>query len=146
MSADCTALARSGAELLAKGGHEVGDGDADLRHGIALPDRHGLILERLEVHGDAEGRPDLVLAAIAPADRLRLVVCGHEVRANLRPHLAGEWREALVLGERQDRDLVRREMRAKAQKHACALLRSEERRVGKEGRSWWAADDEGEKR
>src|SRR5207237_10145981 len=76
----------------------------------------------LEVHGDAEGRADLVLAAIAPADRLRLVVCGHEVRANLRPHLAGEWREALVLGERQDRDLVRREMRAKAQKDACALL------------------------
>src|SRR5438094_5055768 len=147
MSADCTALARSGAELLAKGGHEVGDGDADLRHGIALPDRHGLILERLEVHGDAEGRPDLVLAAIAPADRLRLVVCGHEVRANLRPHLAGEWREALVLGERQDRDLVRREMRAKAQKHACALLvgllvvRGAEDGIGRAVRSDRCLDD-----
>src|SRR5205807_2110275 len=80
MSADCTALARSGAELLAKGGDEIGDRDTDLRHGIAFPDRHGLILERLEVHRDAERRPDLVLAAIAAADRLRLVVSGHEVR------------------------------------------------------------------
>src|SRR5438132_5876341 len=122
MSADCTALARSGAELLAKGGDEIGDRDTDLRHGIAFPDRHGLILERLEVHRDAERRPDLVLAAIAPADRLRLVVSGHEVRANLRPHLAGEWREALVLRERQDRGLVRSEVRAEAQEDARALL------------------------
>src|SRR2546425_454552 len=96
MSADCTALARSGAELLAKGGDEIGDRDTDLRHGIAFPDRHGLILERLEVHRDAERRPDLFLAAIAAADRLRLVVSGHEVRANLRPHLAGERGEAKI--------------------------------------------------
>src|SRR2546427_3306436 len=122
MSADCTALARSGAELLAKGGHEIGDRDTDLPHGIAFPDRHGLILERLEVHRDAEGRPDLVLAAIAAADRLRLVVSGHEVRANLRPHLPGERGEALVLRERQDRDLVRSEVRAETQEDARALF------------------------
>src|SRR5947207_13263448 len=122
MSADSTALARSGAELLAKRGHEIGDGNTNLRHGIAFPDRHGLILARLEVDRDAEGRPDLVLAAVAPADGLRLVVCGHEVRAHLRPHVAGERREALVLRERQNRDLVRREVRAEPQEDARALL------------------------
>src|SRR5438067_933067 len=122
MSADWTALVRSGAELLAKGGHEIGDGHADLAHRVALADRHLLVVERHEVDRDAERRSDLVLTAVSPADRLRLIVRGHERRPDLRPHLARERHKALVLRQRKDGHFVRGEMRTEAEHNARALL------------------------
>src|SRR5882672_11420783 len=98
------------AELLLERGHELGDRDAGLRHRVALADRDLLVLERLEVDGDAERRADLVLPPVAPPDGLRLVVRGHEVGPQRRRDLARERRELLVLRERQDRHLVRREL------------------------------------
>ena len=49
------------------------DRDAVLRHGITFADGHRLILERVEIDRDAERRADLVLAAVAPADRACVV-------------------------------------------------------------------------
>src|SRR6185503_10967361 len=110
VSAVPTALRRSGAELLAERGHELGNRHANLGHRVALADRDLAVVERCEVDRDAEGRTDLVLTAVAPADRLGLVVRRHEVRPDLRPDLAGKRCEAVVLGERQHGDLVGREM------------------------------------
>src|SRR6266581_3162929 len=42
--------------------------DALLLRGVALADRHRAIVQRLEVDSDAEGRADLILAAITPPD------------------------------------------------------------------------------
>src|SRR5947199_4079044 len=122
MSADWTALVRSGAGLRAKGGHEIGDGHADLAHRVALADRHLLVVERYEVDRHAERRSDLVLTAVSPADRLRLIVRGHERRPDLRPHLARERHKALVLRQRKDGHFVRGEMRTEAEHNARALL------------------------
>src|SRR5581483_9714859 len=111
-----------GAETLPQGGHELRDGDARLRHGVAVADRHLPVVERLEVDGDAKRRADLVLAAVAAADRLGLVVRQHEVRPQRCRDLAGQRRELLVLGQREDGDLVGGEVAVEAQDHAHALL------------------------
>ena len=50
------------------------DGDANLSHAIAVAYGHLIVLERLEVDCDAEGCPDLVLPAIAPADALSVII------------------------------------------------------------------------
>ena len=42
--------------------------------GVALADGDRAVLQRVEVDGDAERGADLVLAAVAAADGLRLVV------------------------------------------------------------------------
>ena len=50
------------------------DRDALLRERVAVAQGDGAVLERLVVDGDAVGRADLVLAAVALADRAALVV------------------------------------------------------------------------
>src|SRR5437016_4644816 len=90
---------------------ETVDRHAHLLERVAVADRDGAVVERVEVDGDAPRRADLVLTAVAPADRLRLVVIAHEVRLQPAEHLAGERRERLLLGEREHRHLVRREAR-----------------------------------
>src|SRR5919204_6615023 len=84
-------------ELLPQRGDHVGDGHANLRHRVALADRHLLVLERIEVDGDAERRADLVLTPVPAADGLRLVVRREQVRTDRRVDLARERRELLVL-------------------------------------------------
>ena len=59
---------------------QIVDRDPLLLHRVALADRDGAVVERVEVDGDAERRAELVLAAVAPADGLGLVVVAHEVR------------------------------------------------------------------
>src|SRR4051794_8004 len=44
-----------------------------LRHGVAVPYRHRVVGERVEVNGHAERGTDLVLATVPAADRLRVV-------------------------------------------------------------------------
>src|SRR5438309_3750266 len=121
-SADCTALCRSGAELLAERRNELVDPHADLTHRIALADRHGMIVERLEVHRHGKRRSEVVWPARTSADGLRLVVGRHEVRPNLGPDVSRERREALVLRERQHRDLIRSEVRTEPEHDASAFL------------------------
>lgn len=48
--------------------------DAGLRHAVALAHGHGAVLLRVVVDRDAQGSPDLVVAAVALADRAGLVV------------------------------------------------------------------------
>src|SRR4051794_12061089 len=47
--------------------------DPLLLHGVALADRHGVVVEGVEVDSDAVRRADLVLASVAAADRAGVV-------------------------------------------------------------------------
>src|SRR3954451_9771009 len=95
------------------------DRHADLLERIAVAHRHGIVLERLVVDGDRPRRPDLVLPAVAAADRATRVDLDLEVR----PQLCGQRRGALTLDrviayEREDRRLDRRDRGMQAQNHA----------------------------
>ena len=69
MNASSTTRIGSGeAEPFPQRRHQIGDGHAYLAHVVAVADRDRLIGQRVEVHGHAERRADLVLAAIAPSD------------------------------------------------------------------------------
>src|ERR1019366_9676343 len=57
------------------------DPDALLGHRVALADRDRPVLERVDIHGHAPRRADLVLAAIELADRRPVVVDGHDLAA-----------------------------------------------------------------
>src|SRR5215470_9312553 len=57
-------------------GRERVDADAVLSHRVALPDRDGLVVQGLEVDGDAVRGADLVLAAVAAADGAGVVELG----------------------------------------------------------------------
>src|SRR6266540_4742617 len=52
-----------------------------LSHRVAVAHRDGPVLERVEIHGDAVGRADLVLSAVAAADRAGVVVVDHPALA-----------------------------------------------------------------
>ena len=58
---------------------QVGHGHTCLGHGVAFAQSHGVILECLVVHSDAEGGADGILAAVALADGILLLVVGVEV-------------------------------------------------------------------
>src|SRR4051812_4360476 len=53
--------------------------DALLRHRVPVADRHGVVLEGIDVDGHAPRRADLVLATVELADRRGVVVDGHDV-------------------------------------------------------------------
>ena len=77
-------------------GVELVDRDALLLHRVAVAHGHGVVLERVEVDGDAERRADLVLAAVATADRPRVVeVDVRRLRSRVGQR-AGERSERLV--------------------------------------------------
>ena len=79
------------------------------------------IAHGVEVHGDAEGRADLVLAAVALADGAGLVEVQHEVLGQLVVDLAGGLGELLAQG--QDGGLVGGQGRVQVQHHADVVLR-----------------------
>src|SRR5207237_289678 len=54
--------------------HQRHHGDPLLDHGVAVADGRRTIVERVEVDRDAEGGPDLVLAAVPTPDRSGVVV------------------------------------------------------------------------
>src|SRR5262245_60308318 len=60
-----------------------------LVHGVAFPDGHRLVVQRLEVHRDAVRGADLVLAAVAAADRARVVEVDVPALAQLGGQVAG---------------------------------------------------------
>ena len=70
-------------------GGELGGRDAHLLERVAVAQRHCAVLHRLVVHGHPPGRADLVLAAIALADRAAGVELGRHQLAQLLVDLAG---------------------------------------------------------
>src|SRR5699024_4778082 len=78
-----------------------------LGHRVTLPYRHGLILEGVEVDRDAVRRADLVLAPVAPADRLRVVELDVPVLAQGGSEVTGLRRQVLVARQRQHGGLHR---------------------------------------
>src|SRR5262249_55655001 len=60
-----------------------------LAHGVAFADRYRLVVQGLEVHGDAVRRSYLVLAAVAAADRARVVEVDVPPLAQLGGQVAG---------------------------------------------------------
>ena len=65
----CMMSASATGEAGGQPGRDARQRHALLRHRVALADRDGVVVEGLEVDGDAERRADLVLPAVAPADR-----------------------------------------------------------------------------
>src|SRR3954463_6996839 len=97
--------------------------DARLLHGVALADGDRAVLHGLAVHGDAERRARLVLAAVAPPDRARLVVeAGDAARAQVLVDLHGPLGHAVLLHQRENTGLDRRQRRLDAQHHARLAL------------------------
>src|SRR5690242_10715141 len=64
----------TGLNALAEVGLELCRGDPVLLQRVPVPHRDGLILHRLPVDGDAEGRPRLVLPAVPAADGPAVIV------------------------------------------------------------------------
>ena len=93
------------------------------------------VLERLVVDGDAVGRADLVLAAVALADRAALVVLALEARRAC----SVAWISRATLGvavlaqQRQHRDLHRRERGVELEHRARARRRCRPRRRRRTG-------------
>src|SRR5258708_400529 len=107
-----------GSELLAQGGHQLGDSHPHLLHAVPLADGHGLVLEAVKVDGHGERGPDLIMPAIAAPDRLRLVVLDPEVRPQQLLHLTRGGQQLLILGEWQHRHLDRRDAGMEAEDDA----------------------------
>jgi len=72
------------------------DRDALLRERVAIAQRDRAVLEALVVDRDAERRSDLILAAVAPADRAAAVVLGLHAAAHRVIHLARQLRLAVL--------------------------------------------------
>ena len=88
------------------------DRDPLLGHRVAIADRHGAVLERVDVDRDAPRRPDLVLAPVQLPDRGRVVVDGQHVGREVLPEPVAQLDDlGPLLQQRQDGDLVRREIR-----------------------------------
>src|SRR6476469_2914085 len=85
------------------------EGDALLAHRVALADRHGVVLEGVEVDGDAERSAELVLAVVAAADRAGVVEVDVPVLAQLGGEVASLGREVGVARQREHGGLDRRE-------------------------------------
>src|SRR5438309_9639216 len=64
------------------------EADPVLAHRVAVADGHRVVLERLEVEGDAERCADLVLPAIAAADRAGVVELHVPARPQQRCQIA----------------------------------------------------------
>src|SRR3954451_7605343 len=75
---------------------EALDRDADLLEGVAVAEGDGVVVHRLVVDGDAPGGADLVLAAVALADRAALVELGRKAVAQVSEDLARLLRHPLL--------------------------------------------------
>ena len=75
------------------------DGDAKLGHCVAVAEGDLLVVEGVEVDGDAEGGADFVLASVAAANALSVIEHGVEALAEDLVDAAGGGHEALVAAE-----------------------------------------------
>src|SRR5437667_2556922 len=97
-------------------------GDADVRRGVGVAQRDRAVLHGVVIAGDAEGRADLVLAAVAPPDRARLVVVDREVPAERVVDAACTLGLAVFSQEGKHGRLVGGEARVEAQHDARLAL------------------------
>ena len=77
-------------EFFADIGRQVVHLDADLGHGVAVAHGDGAVLDGVEIDRHAQGRADLVLAAVALADGAGFVIVHHEVSGELFVDLGGQ--------------------------------------------------------
>src|SRR5690242_19109493 len=101
-SSDCLLTLRSAEYALLDQGADPVRCDPVLLQCVAVTNRDRLVLRRLAVHRDAEGRADLVLPAIAAADGAGFVVEHRELLAQLVGELVCELGHAVLLHERKD--------------------------------------------
>ena len=95
------------------------DRDPLLGHRIAIADRDRAVLERVDVDRHAPWRADLVLAPVELADRGGVVVDRHHVALQVVLDPMAQLDDlGSLLEQRQDRDLVRREVRVERQRDA----------------------------
>src|SRR5437667_2472079 len=97
-------------------------GEANLRHRVAVAQRDRAVLHGVVVDGDAEGRPDLILAAVAPTDRGGLVVVGRGVAAERIVDAPRALRLAVLAEEGKHRRRVGGEAGMEAEHHARLAL------------------------
>src|SRR4029077_2822782 len=81
--------ALAGAEALGYGGLDGVEADPLLLHGVAVPDRDGLVLQGVEIDGDAVRGADLVLPPVPAADRAGVVEVGVPPLAQGRRQVTG---------------------------------------------------------
>src|SRR5437764_525182 len=79
---------------------ELIDPNPDLGQAVAITQGHGAVLERLMIDRHRPRSPDLVLAAIAAADRATLVVLGLDPVAQLQVQLARQLGLAILADQR----------------------------------------------
>src|SRR5680860_1185325 len=109
-------------QAFAEVGDQSVDGDALLDHRVAITDRDGVVVERVEIDGDAVRRPDLVLTAVPTSDRLRLVVLAHPAALEQVEDLARGRGERVLLRQRQHGHLVGRQTRVELEDDAFLEL------------------------
>src|ERR1044072_278479 len=105
-------------QLACEEAFELVDRDPLLGHAVALADGDRVVLQRVEVDGDAERRADLVLPAVAAADGARVVEVDVPVVAQHGGDVARLRREIRVAGQREHGHLDRREAAVEAQYRA----------------------------
>ena len=96
------------------------DRNANLLHCIAVTHGHAAVLDGIKVVGDAERSTDLILTAIALADRAGIVVIDHEVLGKLGIDLACTLGE--LFRERKNSSLVGRKCGMEMQHDAGIVL------------------------
>src|SRR5262245_18066110 len=114
---------RSRGQALGDPGRQVRGAHALLGHAVAVAHGDAARRQRLAVDRDAEGRAHLVLPAVAAPDGARLVVEGGDAApAQLVLELQRQLRHALLLHQREDGHLHRREARMQVQHGAHVVL------------------------
>src|SRR5512132_465399 len=107
-------------EALLQVAEEAVDPDPVLGHGVAVADGDRPVLEGVEVDGDAERRADLVLAAVAAADRAGVIVISGPSATKIGGQLPGHGVELLVARQGQHGHLDRGQAGVQAQ-HGALL-------------------------
>src|SRR5215212_4356759 len=87
------------------------DGDSLLLHRVPITDGDLLVVQSVEVHRHAEGRPRLVLAPVAASDGARVVVEQAVIAFEVVVDLPGHRRDRFLLGEREHSSLYRGDAR-----------------------------------
>src|SRR5262245_39413336 len=97
-------------QALGEPGNDLTFADAHLFERIAISDRDGLVLESLSIDGNAERGTCLVLAVIAPSDRALVVEVHRHRLLGVAIQLLGHLWHSLLVHEREERGLDRREL------------------------------------
>src|SRR5690606_13300676 len=119
------AARREGRRAISAADQSLGEVGADLveahpllLHRVPLADGDRVVLEGVEVDGDAVRRTDLVLAPVAPTDRTGVVEVDVPQAAQLRGEALGLRGEVGVARGREHGDLHRRQSRVEPQHRA----------------------------